>query len=139
VIPEDLRYSSDHEWIRTLQGEGHADTTDTDGITVARVGITDYAQNSLGDIVFVQMPEPGTTVELGDSIGEVESTKSVSDVFSPVTGTVLARNDALDSTPEVVNSDPYGDGWMVEIELADPAQLDELLDAAEYAEVIGEG
>jgi glycine cleavage system H protein len=85
------------------------------------------------------MPEPGTTVELGDSIGEVESTKSVSDVFSPVTGTVLARNDALDSTPEVVNSDPYGDGWMVEIELADPAQLDELLDAAGYAEVIGEG
>ena len=89
--------------------------------------------------MFVQMPEPGTTVELGDSIGEVESTKSVSDVFSPVTGTVLARNDALDSTPEVVNSDPYGDGWMVEIELADPAQLDDLLDAAGYAEVIGEG
>jgi glycine cleavage system H protein len=139
VIPEDLRYSTDHEWIRTLQGEGQADTTDTDGITVARIGITDFAQNSLGDIVFVQMPEPGTTVELGDSIGEVESTKSVSDVFSPVTGTVLARNDALDSTPEVVNSDPYGDGWMVEIELADPAQIDDLLDAAGYAEVIGEG
>ena len=139
MIPEDLRYSSDHEWIRTLQGEGQADTTDTDGISVIRVGITDYAQNSLGDIVFVQMPEPGTTVELGDSIGEVESTKSVSDVFSPVTGTVLGRNDALDATPEVVNSDPYGDGWMVEIELADPAQLDDLLDAAGYAEVIGEG
>ncbi len=139
MIPEDLRYSSDHEWIRTLHGEGQADTSDTDGISVVRVGITDYAQNSLGDIVFVQMPEPGTTVELGDSIGEVESTKSVSDVFSPVTGTVLARNDTLDSTPEVVNSDPYGDGWMVEIELADPAQLDELLDAAGYAEVIGEG
>jgi glycine cleavage system H protein len=136
VIPEDLRYSSDHEWIRTLDSE--ADTEDTGGISVARIGITDYAQNSLGDIVFVQMPEPGTTVEPGDSIGEVESTKSVSDIFAPVSGTVVARNDALDAAPELVNSDPYGDGWMIEIELADPGQVGDLLDAAGYAETIGE-
>ena len=126
MIPEDLRYSSDHEWVRTT-GEG-----------TVRVGITDYAQNSLGDIVFVQMPEPGTTIAPGDSIGEVESTKSVSDIFAPVTGTVVSRNDALDSTPELVNSDPYGDGWMLEIELSDPAELSDLLDAAGYAEVVGE-
>jgi glycine cleavage system H protein len=134
VIPEDLRYSSEHEWVRTQDG-GEA----TDGVTVARVGITDYAQNSLGDIVFVQMPEPGTTVELGDAIGEVESTKSVSEIFAPLGGTVVARNDALDSSPELVNSDPYGDGWMIEIELSDPAQVDELMDGNAYAELIGEG
>jgi len=136
VIPEDLRYSSDHEWVRILDSE--AATQDTGGISVARIGITDYAQNSLGDIVFVQLPEPGTTVELGDSIGEVESTKSVSDIFAPVGGTVVARNDALDGSPELVNGDPYGDGWMVEIELADPAQVQDLLDAAGYAETIVE-
>ncbi len=134
MIPEDLRYSSEHEWVRSQDG-GDA----TDGVSVARVGITDYAQNSLGDIVFVQMPEPGTTVEPGDSIGEVESTKSVSEIFAPVGGTVVARNDALDSSPELINSDPYGDGWMIEIELTDPAQLEELLDADGYAAVIGEG
>ena len=87
---------------------------------VVRIGITDYAQNSLGDIVFVQMPEPGTTIEPGESIGEVESTKSVSDIFAPVSGTVVGRNDALDAAPELVNSDPYGDGWMIEVELAEP-------------------
>src|SRR3954464_15401605 len=101
------------------------------------LGITDFAQDFLGHIVFVQMPEPGTTVAPGDAIGEVESTKSVSDIFSPVTGTVVRRNDALDAQPELVNSDPYGDGWMIEIELSDPAELDELLDAAGYAEVAG--
>jgi glycine cleavage system H protein len=134
VIPEDLRYSPEHEWLR-VQDAG----ADTDGVAVARLGITDYAQNSLGDIVFVQMPEPGTTIEPGDAIGEVESTKSVSEIFAPVAGTVVARNDALDAAPEVVNSDPYGDGWMIEIELSDPSQLDELLGADGYAEVIGEG
>lgn len=134
MIPEELRYSSEHEWVRTQDG-GDA----TDGVTVARVGITDYAQNSLGDIVFVQMPEPGTTVELGDAIGEVESTKSVSEIFAPLGGTVVARNDALDSAPELVNSDPYGDGWMIEIELSDPAQVEDLLDGNAYAELIGEG
>nr|WP_240189432.1 glycine cleavage system protein GcvH [Nakamurella flavida] len=126
-----MRYSSDHEWVRTTGDE--ADT-----VTV-RIGITDYAQNSLGDIVFVQVPEPGTTVEPGESIGEVESTKSVSDLFSPVSGTVVARNEVLDSTPELVNSDPYGDGWMIEVQLTDPSALDDLLDAAGYAQVAGEG
>ena len=126
MIPEDLRYTADHEWVRST-GEGSV-----------RIGITDYAQNSLGDIVFVQMPEPGTTITPGDSIGEVESTKSVSDIFAPVTGTVVSRNDALDAQPELVNSDPYGDGWMIEIELSDPAELDDLLTAAGYAESVGE-
>ena len=126
MIPDDLRYSSDHEWVRVTN----------DG--TVRLGITDYAQNSLGDIVFVQMPEPGTDVEAGDPLGEVESTKSVSDVLAPVSGTVTARNDTLDSTPELINSDPYGDGWMIEIELSDPSSVDALLDAAGYAEVIGE-
>ena len=126
-IPSELRYTAEHEWARPGAGN------------VVRIGITDYAQNSLGDIVFVQMPEPGTTVELGDSIGEVESTKSVSEIFAPLGGTVVARNDALDSSPELVNSDPYGDGWMIEIELSDPAQVEELVDANGYAELIGEG
>ena len=127
MIPDDLRYTADHEWVRAA---------DPGPI---RVGITDYAQNSLGDIVFVQMPEPGTAVEAGEPLGEVESTKSVSDVLAPVAGTVVSRNDALDATPELVNNDPYGEGWLVEIEPADPAALDELLDADAYADVIGEG
>ena len=126
AYPTNYRYTREHEWIE-LTG------------SIGTIGITDYAQNSLGDIVFVQLPEPGTTVEPGEAVGEVESTKSVSDIFSPVSGTVVARNDVLDSTPELVNSDPYGDGWMVEIELADPGQIEDLLDAAGYAEVIGEG
>jgi len=126
VIPQDLHYSSDHEWIRSA------------GEDTVRIGITDYAQNSLGDIVFVQMPEAGTAVGTGDSIGEVESTKSVSDIFAPVSGTVVARNDALDSTPELVNSDPYGDGWMIEVQLSDPGAISELLDATAYAELTGD-
>lgn len=126
MIPQDLHYSSDHEWIRSS------------GEDTVRIGITDFAQNSLGDIVFVQTPEPGTTVNPGDSIGEVESTKSVSDIFAPVTGTVIARNDALDSAPELVNGDPYGDGWMIEVQLSDPGEISELLDAAAYAELTGE-
>jgi len=127
VIPDDLRYTADHEWVRS-----------TDGGSV-RIGITDYAQNSLGDIVFVQMPEPGTAVTAGEPLGEVESTKSVSDVLAPVAGTVTARNDALDATPELVNTDPYGDGWLIELEPADPADIDALLDADGYTEVVGEG
>jgi len=130
VIPEDLRYSSDHEWIRPID--------DGDDTTSVRIGITDFAQNSLGDIVYVQLPDLGTTVTSGDSLGEVESTKSVSDILSPVAGTVTARNEALDAAPESVNTDPYGDGWMIEIQLVDPAELDELLDAAGYAEQVGE-
>ena len=126
MIPQDLHYSSDHEWIRSS------------GEDTVRIGITDFAQNSLGDIVFVQTPEPGTTVSPGDSIGEVESTKSVSDIFAPVSGTVIARNDALDSAPELVNGDPYGDGWMIEVQLDDPGEISELLDASAYAELTGE-
>ncbi len=127
MVPDDVRYSSDHEWVR-VSGGG-----------TARIGITDYAQNSLGDIVYVQMPEPGATVSVGDAIGEVESTKSVSDIIAPVTATVISRNEALDATPELVNSDPYGDGWMLEVELTDPSEIDGLLDAAGYAALIGEG
>jgi len=127
VIPEDLHYSSDHEWIRSTNSGS------------VRIGITDFAQNSLGDIVYVQLPELGTTVTSGDSIGEVESTKSVSDIFAPLAGTVTGRNDALDAAPETVNADPYGEGWMIEIQLDDPTELDGLLDAAGYAEQVGEG
>lgn len=126
MIPSNLRYTSDHEWVQV---------TDSGSV---RVGITDYAQNSLGDIVFVQMPEPGTDVAGGEAVGEVESTKSVSDVLAPVAGTVTARNDQLDDSPELVNSDPYGDGWLYEVEPADPAAIDDLLDADAYADVIGE-
>ena len=129
MIPQDLKYSADHEWVRAVESESGS---------VVRVGITDFAQNSLGDIVFAQVPEPGTAISAGDSVGEVESTKSVSDIIAPVSGTVVARNDALDSAPELVNTDPYGDGWMFEVELTDPAALGELLDAAGYAEAIGE-
>ena len=126
MIPNNLRYTSDHEWVAT---------TDSGAL---RVGITDYAQNSLGDIVFVQMPEPGTAVTADESVGEVESTKSVSDVMAPVSGTVVARNERLDDAPELVNSDPYGDGWLYEVEPADAAAVDGLLDADAYADVTGE-
>ena len=118
-VPEELRYSSDHEWARQ------------DGDRV-RVGITDYAQDALGDVVFVQVPDAGTVVKAGDSFGEIESTKSVSDVYAPVSGTVVMVNDALSSEPDLVNRDPYGDGWLCEIELTDPTEVDGLLDAAAY-------
>lgn len=126
VIPDDLRYSADHEWVRSTDG------------AVVRVGITDYAQNSLGDIVFVQLPELGAEIAAGDAVGEVESTKSVSDIMAPVGGTVTAVNQALDDAPETVNSDPYGDGWLFEIEPDDASAVDELLDADGYADVVGE-
>ena len=112
TTPEDLRYTAEHEWVRAADGNS------------LRVGITDYAQDALGDIVFVSLPAVGTDVTPGQPLGEVESTKSVSDVFAPVAGTVTARNDALESQPELLNSDPYGDGWIVEIEVADAAVLD---------------
>ena len=124
MIPEDLRYTTDHEWVR---GEGET----------VRIGVTDYAQDALGDIVFVTLPEAGSQVTAGDTCGEVESTKSVSDLFAPVTGTVVERNEALDSSPELVNSDPYGDGWMLTIRPDDPAAVDGLLDAAAYQESLG--
>jgi glycine cleavage system H protein len=122
VYPDDLQYSADHEWVRT-PGE-------TEGSV--RVGITDYAQDALGDIVFVDVPDVGTDVEAGGTFGELESTKSVSDLYAPVAGTVVAVNAALEQSPELVNSDPYGEGWIVEIAPADPAELDNLLDVDAY-------
>ena len=121
MTPEDLHYTKDHEWVRT---EG-------DGATL-RVGVTDYAQDALGDIVFVTLPEAGSHVTEGEACGEIESTKSVSDVYAPVTGTVTERNEALDASPELVNSDPYGDGWMLAIRPDDASAVDGLLDAAAY-------
>jgi glycine cleavage system H protein len=118
-IPADLRYSSDHEWIRQ------------DGNTVT-IGITEFAQDSLGDVVFVEAPEASSVVVAGDSFTEVESTKSVSDIYAPVSGTIVAINDKLDDTPELLNSDPYGDGWLCSIEMSDPSQLDGLMDADSY-------
>jgi glycine cleavage system H protein len=127
VIPDDLRYTAEHEWLRT---EGDA----------IRVGITDYAQDALGDIVFVSLPEVGAQLTAGQAFGEVESTKSVSDVYAPVAGTVTARNEALEGTPELVNSDPYGDGWLIVIAPSDagPATAEGLLDAAGYAAHVAE-
>jgi glycine cleavage system H protein len=118
-IPEELRYSAEHEWVR-LTG------------TVARIGVTDFAQDSLGDVVFVQLPDVGLDVVAGASVSEIESTKSVSDVYVPVTGVVSAQNEALADQPELVNSDPYGDGWMFEVEVTDPSEVEALLDAAAY-------
>jgi glycine cleavage system H protein len=127
VIPEDLRYTEAHEWVRDL-GDG-----------VVRIGITDHAQSQLGDVVFVQLPAVGDEVTAGAAVGEVESTKSVSDIYSPVAGTVAAVNDALDANPELVNSGPYEAGWMIEVRLAGdvPGIPDDLLDAAAYQELTG--
>lgn len=122
-LPDDLRYSSDHEWVRV------------EGAKV-RVGITDFAQDNLGDVVFVQLPEVGATVAGGDSFSEIESTKSVSDIYAPVAGTVAEVNGQLEAQPELVNSDPYGDGWICVIEFDDPAQVESLLDAAGYRSLI---
>ena len=122
-VPEQLRFSSDHEWIST------------DG-TKVRIGITDYAQDALGDVVFVQPPTVGDVVAAGDTLGEVESTKSVSDIYAPLAGTVVAVNDALGETPQLLNDDPYGEGWICEIEVSDPDQLAGLLDAAAYTALI---
>ncbi|HEY5110922.1 MAG TPA: glycine cleavage system protein GcvH [Acidimicrobiales bacterium] len=118
-IPSELRYSSDHEWAKR------------DG-DVVRVGITDYAQDALGDVVFVDLPKVGSTVVAGGVLGEVESTKSVSEIYAPVAGTVLAVNDTLSSSPEFVNADPYGSGWICEIETSSSNEFDALLDASGY-------
>ena len=123
-VPTDLAYSSDHEWIRR------------NGSTV-RIGITDYAQEALGDVVFVQVPSVGVTVAKGQSFSEVESTKSVSDIYAPVSGKVTAVNDALGTTPELVNADPYGEGWICEIEMSNEADLADLLDAVGYSALTG--
>jgi glycine cleavage system H protein len=122
VYPDDLKYTSEHEWVRN---PGEADGS-------VRIGITHFAQDSLGDIVFVSLPEVGTAVQAGSPVGELESTKSVSDIYAPVSGKVVARNDALDAAPEVVNTDPYGDGWLFEVVPDDASSVDGLLDAAAY-------
>ena len=121
-IPEDLRYSPEHEWVRA------------DGTRV-RIGITDYAQDALGDIVFVDLPTVGSVVDVGGQIGEVESTKSVSEIYAPLAGTVTAVNDALADAPELINQDPYGEGWICELELASGADVSGLLDAAAYGDL----
>jgi glycine cleavage system H protein len=128
VYPEDLRYTVEHEWVRS---PGTAEGS-------VRIGITDYAQRELGDIVFASLPQVGEEVTAGEPCGELESTKSVSDLYAPVSGTVVARNDALEAAPEAVNTDPYGAGWMIEIRPADDAALDRLLDAAAYQEHLAE-
>jgi glycine cleavage system H protein len=122
-VPDDLRYSSDHEWVRA---EGAS----------LRVGITDYAQDALGDVVYVEIPEVGAVVGAGDKVSEVESTKSVSDIYAPVAGTVVEVNDELSSAPERLNEDPYGGGWICVIEPSDAAAADGLLDPAAYRDLI---
>jgi glycine cleavage system H protein len=119
LIPDDLKYTGEHEWVRTA-GDGRV-----------RVGITHYAQDALGDVVFVSLPEIGAAVNEGQPVGEVESTKSVSEIYAPVSGEVVARNDALETRPDLINQDPYGDGWLVEIAAGD-ADLSGLLDPAAY-------
>lgn len=121
-VPDDLRYSSDHEWVKT---EGD----------VVRIGITDYAQDALGDVVFVQLPDVGAEVAAGAAFGEVESTKSVSEIYAPVAGTVLEVNGELDGSPELVNTDPYGAGWIVTLRPSEAGAVDGLLDAAGYAAI----
>jgi glycine cleavage system H protein len=126
-IPSELRYSSDHEWVRR------------EGDTVT-IGITEYAQDALGDVVFVEIPEQGVEVSSGDSFTEVESTKSVSDIYAPVSGTIATVNDALENQPELLNSDPYGEGWICSIEMNDPSEFDSLMDADGYRALTeGEG
>jgi glycine cleavage system H protein len=122
-IPDDLRYSTDHEWIRFEDGK-------------ARVGITDYAQDALGDVVFVDLPEVGAAASAGQSISEVESTKSVSDIYAPLTGTIAEVNTDLADAPERLNEDPYGEGWIFVLAVDDPSQLDGLLDAAAYRTLV---
>ncbi|HMF84623.1 MAG TPA: glycine cleavage system protein GcvH [Acidimicrobiia bacterium] len=124
-FPEQLRYTKEHEWVAVDGGR-------------ARVGITDFAQDALGDVVFVQPPETGTNVSAMSSVAEVESTKSVSDIYAPVSGTVQEVNQALEATPELLNQDPYGDGWIFVIEMSDPSQADTLLDADAYRRLVEE-
>jgi glycine cleavage system H protein len=124
--PTDLRYTRDHEWVRVDGDE-------------ATVGITQFAADQLGDIVFVELPEAGRELEEAKPFGVVESVKAVSDLFAPVSGAVTSTNDALGATPELVNSDPYGDGWMIKLAITDPAQLDDLLDGVAYDDLVAAG
>ncbi|WP_308209358.1 glycine cleavage system protein GcvH [Allokutzneria sp. A3M-2-11 16] len=127
MVPEDLRYTEQHEWVART------------GADTVRIGITDYAQNQLGDVVFVQLPETGKKVAAEDVLGEVESTKSVSDIYAPLAGEVVAVNEAVVTAPETINTDAFGDGWLVELKLDDPSAVDGLLDAAGYRGKINEG
>ncbi len=121
MVPDDRRYTPEHEWVQA-----------TDDPTRVRVGITAFAAEQLGDVVFVSLPDVGAVLSASASFGEVESTKSVSDLFAPISGTVVARNEELDAAPELVNTDPYGAGWMIEVTIDDAGALDDLLDAASY-------
>ena len=126
MVPADLRYTKDHEWVRVEGDE-------------ATVGITDYAASQLGDIVFVELPDVGKAVEQFATFGVVESVKAVSDLFAPLSGEVVGGNDALAGAPELVNSDPFGGGWMIRLRLTNPAEVDELLDATAYDTLVAEG
>lgn len=121
MVPDELHYTAEHEWVR-VDGDGD----------VVTVGITDYAQDALGDIVYVSLPESGEAFTQGASVGELESTKSVSDLYAPVAGSVVARNEALEAAPDLVNSDPYGEGWLMRVRVEDSTALDDLLDATAY-------
>lgn len=125
-LPKELRYMESHEWVRD-EGDG-----------TATVGITDHAQDSLGDVVYVELPEVGSDVSAGDEAGVVESVKAASDIFSPVSGQVIAINEALEEEPETINNSPYGDGWFYKVKLSDPAELEDLLDADGYSAIIEE-
>ena len=124
MIPAELKYTAEHEWVEVLPSGA------------VRIGITHFAQDSLGDIVFVSLPEVGDDLSAGATMGEVESTKSVSELYAPLAGTVVARNDAVETAPETINDDPYGAGWLVEITPSDPAAVEALLDAAAYEAAI---
>ena len=124
-FPEGLKYSKEHEWVSVEDD-------------VASVGITDYAQDELGDVVYVELPEVGDKISKDDPFGSVESVKAVSDLFAPISGTVIEVNDSLPDSPEMVNEDPYGDGWMIKLRVQNPAQVEELLSATDYAQHIGE-
>ena len=123
--PEDNKYAKSHEYVHFDEKEG-----------VGTIGITDYAQKELGDVVFVELPQVGTQLDAADELGSIESVKAVSELFSPVTGEVIEVNEKLTDKPELVNTDPYGDGWMIRIRLSDPTELDELMNAEEYDEYI---
>lgn len=124
MFPDDLSYTSKHEWVR--QGAGN----------IVRIGVTSYAADELGDVVYVSLPQVGEEVAADDACAEVESTKSVSDVYSPATGVVTAVNELLNSSPETINSDPYGDGWIFELELSESGEIEDLLDADAYSELV---
>lgn len=125
-VPSELKYTAEHEWIEVTAAG------------TARVGITDHAQSALGDIVFLTLPALGTNVSRGQACGEVESTKSVSDIYAPVSGEIVARNEAAETSPETLNSDPYGSGWLFEVRLSEPGESAELLDADGYRALLGE-